>query len=196
MVCIENLIMEWSEGETLQANNRNFIIAATIVICTGITTPLIKAGINLGILIQIIQYLAIWGFFTFLPAILFHYAPIRTDFQFKLFSIYSGFCFVPYLVRNIIEPLLETTLATHLDNVWDIEMIKQSTNNFLFQTTIFFYIAIPIIAFCLIIVFLGISMKKVYEISIEKAMLIAIPFVFSAYFLSIIVGNFMLLLLI
>ncbi len=196
MVCIENLIMEWSDGETLQANNRNFIIAATIVICTGITTPLIKAGINLGILIQIIQYLAIWGFFTFLPAILFHYAPIRTDFQFKLFSIYSGFCFVPYLVRNIIEPLLETTLATHLDNVWDIEMIKQSTNNFLFQTTIFFYIAIPIIAFCLIIVFLGISMKKVYEISIEKAMLIAIPFVFSAYFLSIIVGNFMLLLLI
>jgi len=196
MVCIENLIMEWSEGETLQANNRNFIIAATIVICTGITTPLIKAGINLGILIQIIQYLAIWGFFTFLPAILFHYAPIRTDFQFKLFSIYSGFCFVPYLVRNIIEPLLETTLATHLDNVWDIEMIKQSTNNFLFQTTIFFYIVIPIIALCLVIVFLGISMKKVYEISIEKAMLIAIPFVFSAYFLSTIVGNFMLLLLI
>lgn len=196
MVCIENLIMEWSDGETLQANNRNFIIAATIVICTGITTPLIKAGINLGILIQIIQYLAIWGFFTFLPAILFHYAPIRTDFQFKLFSIYSGFCFVPYLVRNIIEPLLETTLATHLDNVWDIEMIKQSTNNFLFQTTIFFYIAIPIIAFCLIIVFLGISMKKVYEISIEKAILIAIPFVFSAYFLSTIVGNYMLLLLI
>ncbi|MHA1650016.1 MAG: hypothetical protein ACTSYB_07465 [Candidatus Helarchaeota archaeon] len=188
--------MEWSDGETLQANNRNFIIAATIVICTGITTPLIKAGINLGILIQIIQYLAIWGFFTFLPAILFHYAPIRTDFQFKLFSIYSGFCFVPYLVRNIIEPLLETTLATHLDNVWDIEMIKQSTNNFLFQTTIFFYIAIPIIAFCLIIVFLGISMKKVYEISIEKAILIAIPFVFSAYFLSTIVGNYMLLLLI
>ena len=178
----------------LETNDRNLVICLIIVVSTGIMVPILSFGMNWGIMIQILQYLSMWGVLTFIPAVLFHFAPTRTEFQFKKFAIYTGLCFIPYLVQNIICPLLKPILTNNLDGVWDIDVIRQATDNLLFQAGVFVYVALPVIAFCLVIIFLGVSMNKVYDISIEKALLIAIPIVLGAYYISTFVGGFTLLL--
>ena len=178
----------------VENNNRNFIISLAIVICTGIMVPVLNFGLNLGILIQILQYLAIWAFITGIPAVIFHYAPFRAEFQLKQFSIYTGLCFIPLLIRNILVPLIGKTLTSNLDGVWDIDVIRQATGGWLFHATVFFYLALPVIALCLIIVFLGISMNKVYDIAIENALLISIPIYIFATVIAAFVGDYTLML--
>ena len=179
----------------LEENNRNFIISSVIVIVTGFLTPIIALlTFNLGIIIQIPQYLVIWAICTLIPAVIFYYAKVRTKFQIKKFFIHTGFCFIPILISNIINPIIESGLAINLDNIFDINLIRQSTFNWVFQAGVFLYIVIPIIAFCTFIILLGFSMNKVYEISIEKSILISIPIVFTAIGISTLVGSLLLLL--
>ena len=123
----------------LENNNRNFVIALIFVICAGVVGSVLYAGlitrtsiINLGILVQVLQYLAIWAFITVIPPLIFHYAPIRTEFNLKQFSIYVGLSLIPFLAQNILKPILESTLTDNLCGVWDLDIIRQSTSSWIF----------------------------------------------------------------
>ena len=164
----------------LEDNDWNFGIALIIVLCSGFMLPLLTQGLNIGIAIQIAQYVAMWAFLTVIPAILFHYAPMRADYRIKKFSEYVGLSFAPFLFQNIAKPLLEINLASNLDGVWDPELIRQATSSWVFQFSVFLYSALPVITLCLVIVFFGLSINKVYNIATEKALLISIPLVLTA----------------
>jgi hypothetical protein len=176
-----------------QTNNRNFLLALIVVIGTGVVGPLFL-GLSLGILIQILQYLLIWGFIIVVVSYLVHYAPMRGELQLKRFAIYVGFSLTPYLVYNIVKPLLEGTLARHLDGVWDLEVIRQSTESWAFHASVFLYSALPVITIVAVIVFASLSMHQVYGVATEKALLIAIPIVLLAVFLSTVLQQGLLLL--
>ena len=174
-----------------ETTNRNFIVSLTIVICTALMVPIFSYGLSWGLLIQISQYLGIWAIITIIPAIIFHFAKLRSEFRMKEFAVYTGFCLLPILIRNIVHNLLNNSLSAHLDGIFDISTIIAAENNLLLQLGIFFYVAIPIIALCLFIILLGISMKRVYDVGIEKALLISIPIVFFAFFVASQIGGYM-----
>lgn len=171
-----------------EGNNRNLIISLLIPILTGLLSPIITYGLNLGILFQIPQYLIIWAISCIVPAILFHYAKTREDFAFRKYAIHVGYCFIPMIISNILTPIIQLGLTVNLDNVYDIDVIRQASFNWALQVAIFFYIFIPLFAFCAFIVLLGFSMKKVYDISLVKTILIAIPITILAVGVSSEVG--------
>ncbi|TFF87954.1 MAG: hypothetical protein EU549_03880 [Promethearchaeota archaeon] len=175
--------------DLFEENNRNLILSLLFPILTGLISPIITYGFNLGILFQIPMYLTIWGLCILVPSVFFHYAKSRTKLESKRFAIYIGFSFIPILISNILTPLLQIELANNLDDVFDINVIRQRAFNVAFQVRLFFYIALPVIAFVLFIFLTGFSMKKVYEISFVKSILIAIPIVFFSVGLSYSVGT-------
>jgi len=87
-------------------SNRNLIISFIIVIFTGFISPVITYGLNLGIILQIPEYVTIWVACTVIPAIFAHYARTRRQFQFRKSSILNGYCFIPIIISNIIVPIL------------------------------------------------------------------------------------------
>jgi hypothetical protein len=177
----------------IENTNQNFIIVVLIVICSGLMGSLLSAGFNIGIIIQILQYLTIWAVIVIISATIFHYAPLRADFQIKRFSIYIGFCFIPFLIHNIIKPLLGRNITVHLDGVWDVDVIRQATGNWLFHAEVFLYAFLPAITICAVIVLVAISINRVYDVSAEKALLISIPLVFFASFMATVIQQWLLM---
>ncbi|MBD3228402.1 MAG: hypothetical protein GF329_09455 [Candidatus Lokiarchaeota archaeon] len=170
--------------DLFEETNRNLIISLLFPILTGLISPLITYGLNLGIIFQIPQYIIIWNLCIIIPSFIFHYAKIRKEFKIKRFAIYIGYCFIPILISNIVTQILQIGLTNNLNDVIDINIIRQRAFNVIFQIQLFFYIALPVIAFISFIILTAFSMKKVYEISLVKSILIAIPMTFFSVGIS------------
>ncbi|MBD3230198.1 MAG: hypothetical protein GF329_18615 [Candidatus Lokiarchaeota archaeon] len=86
-------------------------------------------------------------------------------------------------------------MTRNFNNNWDLEIIRQATANLMFKMGILLHLIIPVGVFCLIIILLGVSMHKVYRISIERTILISIAVVFLSMFICAQLGSFILKLL-
>ncbi len=153
------------------------LLSLSIVVLTGVISPIITFGINLGIIFQVIEYLTIWAICTAVPVIFFHYAKTRVKFCFKKFGEKTGFCFLPTLISNIIVPFLEKYTTSGIDNIYEIDQIRQALFNWVVQASIFWFIAIPIISFCLFVILLGYFISRVFKVSKAIGILFSIPLV-------------------